>query len=207
LNKGTDLEFVKEFLLLVTKSQTLTDHDIKIMHSLAKVVHPTLGTKEESKEEEGGVIWTTQMALDRIQQRMHEIGTKETVDNAKEIEEARALGDLRENSEFKAALERRARLQAELKMLSDQVDSCRVISQDDILNDEVSVGTVVRLANANGKEENYTILGPWDADPESNVLSHQSKFARSMIGQKIGESFDFQGHPFTIMNIENALKD
>ena len=45
------------------------------------------------------------------------------VENAREIEAARALGDLRENSEFKFAQERRARLQSELKTLSSTIKS------------------------------------------------------------------------------------
>lgn len=40
--EGTSLDFLKEFLLLVTKCQTFTDHDIKILRSLAEVVHPSL---------------------------------------------------------------------------------------------------------------------------------------------------------------------
>ena len=55
------------------------------------------------------------------------------MNNAREIEAARALGDLRENAEFKAALERRARLQSELKFLSDQIGKARILTPEDVV--------------------------------------------------------------------------
>ncbi len=105
----SSIEEMKEYLLLATKCQSLTDHDIKILHSLAEVVHPSLARIRKEKgvhTSEENIIWTTQAGYQKTQQRIQEIATTETVSNAREIEAARALGDLRENAEFKAALER-----------------------------------------------------------------------------------------------------
>ncbi|HSX12726.1 MAG TPA: transcript cleavage factor, partial [Rhabdochlamydiaceae bacterium] len=118
--KDASLHDVQEFLLLVTKCHSLSDHDMKIFHSLAEVVYPTLAKKGKKKEAEveEEVIWTTQEGYHKLQKRIEKIATEETVENAKEIEVARSHGDLRENAEFKSALEKRDRLQAELKFLS-----------------------------------------------------------------------------------------
>lgn len=204
--QGASVEYLNEILLLATKCHTLTKHDQKILHSLAEVAEPAMGKKKESHEHVAETIWTTAEGYRKIQERLHHIGTVETVDNAREIEAARALGDLRENSEYKFALERRARLQAELKMLSTQVNHARILTKEDIALDTVGVGTIVEVTDSKGKKTTYTLLGPWDADPEQNVLSFQSKLAQAMIGHKKGEHFQFQGEKYIVSKINSYLK-
>ncbi len=206
--QGASLEVCKEFLLLATKCQSLSDHDIKILHSLAEVVHPTLAKtrrKGETTPTEPQYIWTTQEGYEKLQKRIQQVATVETVENAKEIEVARAHGDLRENAEFKAALEKRDRLQSELKTLSEQLNRCRVITRDDVTTDVVSVGTRVECETKKGQKVTYTLLGPWDADTESNILSFQSKLAQTMNGLSVGKKFQFQGEEYTIVGIKSAL--
>jgi len=204
--KDASLEYLEEFLLLASKCQSFTKHDLKILHSLAEVVQPSLSKKKKVVEEEKiEIIWTTQEGYQKLQERIQHLGTVETVDNAREIEAARALGDLRENAEYKFALERRARLQAELRTLSQQINQARILTKNDILTDEVSVGAIVHLTDSKGHTVCYSLLGPWDANPDQNILSFQSKLAQMMIGCKKGDSFDFQGEKYTIQKIESYL--
>lgn len=202
--EGTSLDFIQEFLLLVSKCRTLGDHDKKILKSLAEVVHPSLTEKRKRKTEDEP-IWTTEEGLRRTQERIRNLGTVEIVDNAREIEAARALGDLRENSEYKFALERRARLQTELKSLSDQLNRARVITPDDIAKDEVGVGTKIDVLDSHGKTLTYSILGPWEANADHLILSFQSKLAESMMGKKVGDQFTFKDDTFTISKVRSFL--
>jgi transcription elongation factor GreA-like protein/transcription elongation GreA/GreB family factor len=202
----SDQEEVKEYLLLATKCGSLNDHDIKILHSLGEVVHPSLARLRKDKDRsisEENIFWTTQEGYRRTQQRIQQIATVETVHNAKEIETARAHGDLRENAEFKAALERRDRLQSELKFLSDQIAQARILTSEDVLVDEVGIGTVVHCQDSKGAHRRFTLLGPWDADPEKGIVSFQSKLAQNMKGKSCGQKFEFQGETFTITEINN----
>jgi transcription elongation factor GreA-like protein/transcription elongation GreA/GreB family factor len=203
-----DLNYVKEFLLLVSKCNTLSDHDISILQSLAAVVHPSLSRREKSQSEmlNEQVIWTSQEGYRSLQEKINNLATVETVDNAKEIETARALGDLRENAEFKFALERRSRIQAELKMLSEQLQRARIITKDDIPENEVGVGCVVHLEiETSGKDIMYTFLGPWDANTDKNIISFQSKFAQETKGLKVGDSLEYQGEKYLVKGIESYL--
>jgi len=208
--QGTSLEFAKEILLLASKCQTLTGHDMKILRSLTEVVHPSLvlpkqkkGSKSEDFDEE---IWTTEESYLKVQDRIRLIGTVEMVENAREIEAARALGDLRENSEYKFAQERRARLQSELKTLSSQLNKARILTPDDIHSNEVGIGSTITLAGKNGQNLLYTILGPWDADPDQNVLSANSKLALSMMGKKIGDNVQFKDEDYEIVGLGSYFK-
>lgn len=206
--EGTSLDFIKEFLLLVSKCQSLSDHDLKILRSLAEVVHPSLAGTKHSKASgilESNTIWTTEAGYMRTKNRIQQISHVEIVENAREIEAARSLGDLRENSEYKFALERRSRLNSEMRHLSEQLNRARIITKEDILTDEVGIGSVVELQDSQGNTITYSILGPWDADTDNNVLSSQSKLALAMTGTKKGDKFKFREEEFKILNVKSFL--
>ena len=171
------------------------------------MVHPALSKLGKKYDEETDVedvpIWTTEEGYKKIKERIHTISTVETVENAKEIEVARSHGDLRENAEFKAALERRDRLQSELKTLSDQFNRARILTKDDVQASKTDVGVVIDCEGEDGTKVSYTLLGPWDADPDRHILSFQSKLAQSMIGKKVGDKVLIQGKQYTIANLRN----
>lgn len=205
--EGTSVEYLQEFLLLVSKCQSLGDHDSKILRSLAEVVQPSLAKKKGSKDPNTeDVIWTTLEGFKKVQTRIQQIGTVETVENAREIEAARAHGDLRENSEYKFALEKRARLQGELKLLTSQLNKARIITEIDIPKNEVGIGVRVDLLNSKGETVTYTLLGPWDADPDKHILALQSKFSQAMLGQKVGDTFQFQDEEYKIQRVRNYME-
>ncbi len=204
--EGSSKDFVKEFLLLVSKCHSIPDFDVQTLYSLAYVVYPDLNKKSQSiPEEEDELIWSTQEGIHKLQEKIKHIGTIETIENAREMEEARALGDLRENSEYKFALEKRARLQGDLKTLSDQLQKVRVITKADIPQDEVGIGSVVELESSTGESITYTLLGPYDADIDKAILAFQSKFAQKMIGLKVGDNFNFQNKNYLILTIKSYL--
>lgn len=197
--------FIKEFLLLVSKCQTLSDHDVKILRSLAEVAHPSLAKKKTKGNLDKSFIWTTEEGYFKTKEHIQKLGTVDLVDIAKEIETARAHGDLRENAEYKAALEKRSRLQSELRVLSDLLNRARIITKEDISTDEVGIGVVVDVENSEGKRQSYTILGPWDANPENNVLSFQSKLAECLLGCRKDETYTFRDEEFTVKDIRSFL--
>lgn len=205
--KEAKIDQVREFLLLASKCHSLSTHDKKILDSLAEVAHPALAGLHKKAEgaEEPSPIWTTLEGYQKLQQRIQQIATVETVENAKEIEIARAHGDLRENAEFKAALEKRDRLQAELKALSQQLNLARVLTKEDISTTKVGVGTKVLAQSPSGEKMSYSLLGPWDADPDKNILSFQSKLAQQIKDLSVGDTFRHQDVEYTITSIESYL--
>ncbi len=205
LLQHSSLVDAREFLLLVTKCHTLNDHDVQVLHALAQVVHPSLGKKEtESAQEQSEVLWTTQDGYNKIRDKIQHLTTVETAQNAKDIETARAHGDLRENAEYKFALERRGQLQGEIKFLSQQFKRARILTPQDVTTDEVGIGTVIEVESPAGARSCYTILGPWDADASNNIISFESKLAKQMRGMKMRDKFTFQNEELTIVSIGRA---
>ncbi|MGM0440262.1 MAG: transcription elongation factor GreA [Chlamydiota bacterium] len=208
--EGASVAYLQEFLLLVTKCISLSNHDKKIMHSLAEVANPEIISikKKEAPsktERQAEILWTTQEGFNKTKERLEQISTVETVENAQEIEAARALGDLRENAEYKFALEKRARLQAELGTLSQQLNKARIITPDDISTKVIGIGNIVTLESDQGDKQTYTILGPWEADVEQNILSYQSRLAQTMIDKKLGDKVSFQDKLYKIVDIKSYL--
>lgn len=206
LFKEASIEFTKEFLLLLSKCHTFAAHELKSLKALAAVKYPSLATDLSGEEsQESNIIWTTESAYLKVQDKIRHIGTIETVDNAKEIEAARALGDLRENSEYKFAKERRSRLQGEMKHLSDMMGRARIITPQDVSNEEIGPGSVVDVIDVKGNVIQYQIMGPWDADPEKFVLSMQSKLAQTMLGMRVGDTFQFKDEKFKIQSLKTIF--
>ena len=201
--KISSLDQAKEFILLSTKCTLLDDHDIKIINSLAKVVHTKLSSNQEEEEVPDDTIWITEDGFIKLKNKIEHLSTKEMIDNAKEIEEARALGDLRENAEYKAALERRSRLQSDLKSLAEQLSNVKILTKDIVMTDKAAVGTVVDITDKKGKKQTFTILGPLEANVDKNILSFQSKLAKEIIGHSIGEKFSFNQNEYTVVDIRN----
>lgn len=208
LFEGADIEYIKEFLLLASKCQLFTSHDHKILHSLAGVIHSELGPirrSDDSLKLDGRTIWTTEAGYHFVKNQAQRIGTVEIVENAKEVEAARALGDLRENSEYKFAVERRRHLQSQLKKLSDELNRARIITKEDISLEEIGIGNIVELMVDDSISLKYTILGPWDANVDENILSFQSKLAQEMIGKKVNDKFSFRDQEYKIVSIKSYL--
>ncbi|QVE49534.1 GreA/GreB family elongation factor [Chlamydia crocodili] len=199
--EGAPLSYLKEILLLSTKCSQFSSSDLSVLQSLAEVVHPDLKKNKVVVEED--ILWTTSESFTRMKNKLQSLVGKEMVDNAKEIEDARALGDLRENSEYKFALEKRARLQEEIRVLSEEVNRARILTKDIVFTDKVGVGCRVSLEDEKGNLITYSILGPWDADPDNYILSLKSKLAQEMLDKSVGATLQFQGKKYKISQIQS----
>lgn len=206
--ESTTEEWIQEFLLLLSKCMVFEDSDRKIFNSLAQVVHPNAGvaeSKQKPARQDHHIFWTTDQSYQNARMEANRIATVEIIENAREVETARAHGDLRENAEYKAATERRRRLQHELRTLGSQIDSARIITEPDVNNSEVGIGNKVTLLKGDEKLV-YTILGPWDANIDKLILSHQSMLAQNMMGKKVGETFTFRDEEYTITKLESVFE-
>jgi transcription elongation factor GreA len=158
-----------------------------------------------SKVADDNVVYTTAQGFEKARKELRQISEKEIPKVADEIARARAHGDLSENYEYKAAKEKQGRLMLKAKRLREEIARARVVGPADVDTSEVSVGSRVRLDNGAGNVVEYSILGPWDADPDHGVISYLSPFAQILIGRKVGDGVEMDGQPFRITAIEPGL--
>ncbi len=118
-----------------------------------------------------------------------------------------ASGDIRENVDYNALLEKQTVLKLAISRLEDEMKRADVIDLEKINADVAGVGTKVVLENAaGGAVVTYSILGPWDADFEKGILSYRSPIAKAIMGKKRGDDvailIDDEEKTFKIVNIE-----
>ena len=107
----------------------------------------------------------------------------------RDIEEARAHGDISENSEYEDAKERQALCNGRTIELEAQVGGAEVIDVSKLTpSDRVVFGTTVTIENADtGEERQWRIVGQYESDVEGGKISFRSPIGRALIGRSEGE--------------------
>lgn len=150
---------------------------------------------EEGKEVVSRGLIVTREMFDEKKKILDHILTVEVPANSKEIAFALSLGDLRENAEYKAAKEKQDELNARVAKLKNEIERAQEFDWSTVTNSKVSFGTVVTLLNElSGERETFTILGPWESDPERNVISYLSPLGKKLLNHKAGEKLSFTIH-------------
>jgi transcription elongation factor GreA len=106
-----------------------------------------------------------------------------------EIRKAVELGDLRENSEYKAALERQQFVQARLGQLHQRLSKLANVDLAQIPPDKVGLGSrVVVEDERSGARETYNLLLADSVEMEDNHVSMGSPIGRALLGKAVGET-------------------
>jgi transcription elongation factor GreA len=147
------------------------------------------GDEEKTVITRGLIV--TAAKYEEKQRQLQHIMEVEVPTNSKEIGFALSLGDLRENAEYKAAKEKQEILNSTVAKLKDEIERSQIFDPSTINTSRVSFGTKVTLCGDSGKEEEYTILGPWESDPDNRIISYLSPFGGTILNRKAGEQFDF----------------
>ncbi|MFN7939993.1 MAG: GreA/GreB family elongation factor [Thermoanaerobaculia bacterium] len=147
-------------------------------------------------------FYATPEAIAARREELRRLVETEIPTNRKAIEEARALGDLRENFEYKSARQRHEYLNARVATLHNDLGRVRPVDAASVDTGEIRIGTRVELGNGTGERRSITILGPWDSRPEAGVLSYESELAKTLLGKKLGERVDFAGEALVVESIE-----
>ena len=111
------------------------------------------------------------------------------VELPKEISTAVAMGDLRENAEYKAALERQTYVRARIGQLRERLASLNSMNLTQVPRDKAGIGSKVTLLDLDSDDElTYKLVFPEMADLERGLLSMASPIGRSLLGRKEGDS-------------------
>jgi len=109
------------------------------------------------------------------------------------IEVARGHGDLSENADYSAAKERQAHIEGRIAVISDTLGNAEVVDTSQISSNKITFGAYVHIMDEEtGKKKLYQIVGQDEADVNQGKISINSPLARSLIGRKKGEEFEFQ---------------
>ncbi len=180
----------------------------RVIKARPEVEDVVAGAGEEQVDESFVSSWASIQAR---KDELEDIVKNQIPQNRKDIQVAKAHGDLRENFEYHAAKSQQAVLMRKQGMYEKDLTNVRGTDFKDVDTSLVNIGTIVTLENADG-EAVYTILGSWDAIPEENILSYLSDIGKALIGKVVGdqvEVHDFKTDKeatFTIKSIEPYVK-
>ncbi len=138
-------------------------------------------------------IMLTDEGLLKLEQELENLKTKKRQEVAEKIKVARGFGDLSENSEYDAAKEEQAQVEARIVQLENMLKNAKVIDNDEIDLTTVSIGTRVTVFDEEFEEEiEYSIVGSTEADPDAFKISDESPVGRALIGKKIDDIVDVE---------------
>lgn len=124
---------------------------------------------------------TLHLELDRLKK-------KERPQISKEIEEARAHGDLKENAEYHAAREKQSFIEGRIADLEDKLARAQVIDLSGQSVDVVRFGAYVTVSDElSGEEKTYRIVGDLEADLTQGKISVSTPIARALMGKSVDE--------------------
>ena len=122
-----------------------------------------------------------QAELDELEQELH-------FKLPKEIQKAREFGDLRENAEYKAALERQSIVQARIGQIRQRMSEVESIDLSKIPQDRVAYGSHVVLFDLEREEKiKYKLVTSEESDPDNGLISTVSPIGQALMGHEEGD--------------------
>ena len=100
-------------------------------------------------------------------------------------------------------------LMAKVGKLKSELDRAQIIDSDQVDSTSISFGTKIALKNLiTGEDEFFTILGPWESDPEHQVISYLSPLGKHLLNHKTGEKLNFtineRKFSYEVVKVEKA---
>lgn len=130
----------------------------------------------------------SQAIKEKLQGELEELESELRIHLPKEIKRALEFGDLRENSEYKAALDRQNMVKARIVELRQRISEIASIDPNKVPRDKASYGSTLVLYDAEKDEEvTYRLVTPEESDPAGGLISTTSPVGRSLMGKHVGD--------------------
>lgn len=124
----------------------------------------------------------------RLDQQIADLDRELRIELPRAIATAVALGDLRENAEYSAALERQEFVRARLSQLTRRQSEISGLDLRDIPHDRVGFGSEIDLEDEEGQRQTWRIVFPEFVDLDDNMISIASPLGRAVLGAQPGDA-------------------
>ena len=133
-------------------------------------------------------ILLTQEGYDKIVAEHEELVSVKRKEVSERLKEAISYGDLSENSEYDSAKNEQAELEERILKLENMIRKAKIINEQDMSSDQVSVGLKVKVKDIDaGDEMEFTIVGSTEVDLANNKISNESPIGAALLGAKKNE--------------------
>jgi len=133
----------------------------------------------------------THEGVAKLEEELRYLKTVKRKEVAERIKQAIAFGDLSENSEYDEAKNEQAFVEGRIVTLENLLRNAKVIDDEDISTDVVSIGVTVKLLDVETNDVvEYTIVGSTEANPTENKISNKSPVGKALLGKPVGATVD-----------------
>jgi transcription elongation factor GreA len=140
--------------------------------------------------------------LAKLEKELEYLITVKRAEVAQKLKEARAFGDLSENAEYDEAKNEQGILESKIQEIEMTIANAIIVSEDELSNDEVNVGSVVVLKDLELDEKmKLQIVGSTEADPENDKISEDSPIGIAAMKKKVGDIIEVEA-PIGIIKME-----
>jgi len=130
----------------------------------------------------------TRAGFEKLKKELEYLKTVAMPENIRDIEEARAHGDISENAEYAAAKERQSFIHGKMQELENNLASSQVIDLKDLSDERVVFGATILIEDIQtAKKIKYQLVGPFESDINKNKISVTSPIGKAMIGKEVGD--------------------
>lgn len=132
----------------------------------------------------------TNIGYEKITNELDFLKKSERPETVISLEEARQLGDLKENAEYHAAKEKLKLIDIQIAELGAVISKAVIIDPSSLPHDRVSFGSTVKLVNVETDEEfEYSIVGGVESNADKGMISFNSPLAKQLMGKEEGDEF------------------
>ncbi len=130
----------------------------------------------------------TDEGLKKLEQELYNLKNISRKDVAEKIKQARAFGDLSENSEYDEAKNEQAKIEARIVELEAILANVVIIDESAVDSNKIMLGSKVRVLDVKEKEEvEYRLVGSAESNPRKGLISDESPLGAAIIGHKAGD--------------------
>lgn len=137
--------------------------------------------------------YLTREGYEKLVQQLDFLKTSKRREITKEIEKARAFGDLSENAEYEAARDAQAHNEQKIAELEGKLAQAKIIDNENITTNEVLIGATVLIEDLeSGEQLEYTLVSGMEADYEQGKIAVSSPVGRGLLNHKLGDEVDIK---------------
>lgn len=131
----------------------------------------------------------TKAGYQAIQEELDHLIKVEREDLKVIIQEARELGDLKENAEYHAAKEKQGIIEGRIMLLQGVVAKAKIVNPSEVKSNKIVFGATVNLLDVEKDiKVTYQLVGEMESDMKKGKVSYTSPLGRALIGKEEGDT-------------------
>ena len=135
----------------------------------------------------GKEVIVTYEGLKKLEEELEQLRGPKRMEIKERIKVALSFGDISENSEYDEAKNEQAYIEGRISQLETMLKNVRVIDEEDVSTDKVTIGSKVTILDMEYDEEIvYSIVGSTEADPSQYKISNESPVGSALMNKKKG---------------------